>query len=62
MLRKEEILKVLENRALRRTSAPKREKVKGGLINLHNDEPHNLYSLLNITKVNKSRRCDWWGM
>jgi hypothetical protein len=34
------------------------EKVGGGWRTLHNDELHNLYTLLNIIRVNKwSRAC-----
>jgi hypothetical protein len=28
---------------------------------MHNDELHSLYSLLNIVRVNKSRRIKWAG-
>jgi hypothetical protein len=46
---------VFENRVLRRIFGPKREEVAGEWRKLHNEELHNLYSSLNITKVTKSR-------
>jgi hypothetical protein len=39
----------------RRIFGPKRCEVKGGLIKLHNDELHNLYSSPHIIKMIKSR-------
>jgi hypothetical protein len=58
-LREEHRLRVSENRVLRRIFGPRREKVAGGWIRLHNEELHNLYASLNIVKVIKSRmmRC-----
>jgi hypothetical protein len=35
-------LKAFENRVLRRIFGPKREKMAGGWIKLHNEELHNL--------------------
>jgi hypothetical protein len=46
---------VFENRVLRRIFGPKREEVAGGWRILHN-EFCNLYTSLNIMRVNKSRR------
>jgi hypothetical protein len=54
-LREEHRLNMFENRALRGTFGPKREKVAGGWRRLHNEELHNLYVSLNITRVIKSR-------
>jgi hypothetical protein len=50
---------VFENRALRRIFGPKREEVAGGWRRLHNEELHNLYGVLNIIRVIKSRRIRW---
>jgi hypothetical protein len=47
--------RMYENRVLRRIFGPKREEVAGGWRRLRNEELHNLYTLLNITKVNISR-------
>jgi hypothetical protein len=44
MLREEHILKVFENRVLRRIFGPKRDDVTGEWRKLHNEELHNLYS------------------
>jgi hypothetical protein len=52
-LREEHILRVFENRVLRRIFGPKREKVVGGWRRLHNEELHNLYISPNIIRVNK---------
>jgi hypothetical protein len=40
---------------------PKREEVAGGWRRLHNEELHNLYVLLNIIRVVKSRKMRWVG-
>jgi hypothetical protein len=53
-LREEHILRVFENRVLRKIFGPKREEVESGR-KLHNDELHNLYSSLNIVRVIKPR-------
>jgi hypothetical protein len=46
---------------LRRIFGPKRDGVTGGWRKLHNEELHNLYSLLSIVKIIKSRRMRWAG-
>jgi hypothetical protein len=51
---------VFENRVLRKIFGPKREE-DGSWRKLHNDEPHDLYSLPNIVRVIKSRRMRWAG-
>jgi hypothetical protein len=43
-LRGERRLRVFENRLLRRIFGPKRDKVTGEWIKLHNEELHDLYS------------------
>jgi hypothetical protein len=50
---------VSQNRVLSSVLGPKREEVAGGWKRLHNEEPHNLYALPNITSVIKSRRMAW---
>jgi hypothetical protein len=61
-LRKEHRLRVFENRVLRRKFGPKRDEVKGGRRNLHNEELHDLYYSPNIIKIIKSRRMRLAGM
>jgi hypothetical protein len=58
-LREEDLLKVLENRVLRKIFGPKRDEVTGEWRRLHNEEFNNLYSSPNIIRVIKSRimRC-----
>jgi hypothetical protein len=46
MLREEHRLRVFENRVLRRTFGPKRDKVTGEWRTLHSEEVHNLYILI----------------
>jgi hypothetical protein len=53
------ILRVFENRVLRKIFGPKREE-DGSWRKLHNYELHSLYSSLNIVRVIKSRRM-WAG-
>jgi hypothetical protein len=52
-------LRVFENKVLRRIFGRKGEKLGGGCIRPHNEELHNLYALLNIIRVIKSRRIRW---
>lgn len=46
---------------LRKLFEPKREKVTGDWINLHDDERHNLLSSLNTVSVIKARKETWSG-
>ena len=55
------ILRVFENRVLRRVFGPKRDEVTGEWKKLHNEELSDLYSLPNILRVVKSRRMRWAG-
>jgi hypothetical protein len=60
-LREERRLRVFENRVLRRVFGPKRDEMTGEWRKLHNEELNDLYSLLNIVWVVKSRRMRWAG-
>jgi hypothetical protein len=60
-LREEHILRVFENRVLRRIFGPKRDEVMGEWRKLHNEELRNLYSLPSIIRIIKSRRMIWVG-
>ena len=60
-LREERRLRVFQNRVLRRVFGPKRDEVTGERRKLHNEELKDLYSLLNIVWVVKSRRMRWAG-
>jgi hypothetical protein len=51
----EHILRVIENRVLRKIFGCKREEVVGGWRRLHNEELHTLYTSLNIVRVIKWR-------
>jgi len=55
-LREERRLRVFDNRVLRRIFGSKRDEVTGEWRKLHNEELSDLYSLLNIVQVVKSRR------
>jgi hypothetical protein len=59
-LGEEDRLRVSENRVLRRIFGPKREE-DGSWRKLRNDEIHNMYSLINIVRMIKSRRMRWAG-
>jgi hypothetical protein len=60
-LREEHILRVFENRVLRRIFGPKRDEVKGEWRKLHNEELHDLYSSPSISRIIKARRMRWAG-
>jgi hypothetical protein len=60
-LREERRLRVFENRVLRRIFGPKRDEMVGGWRELHNEELHNMYTLLSIIRMIKSRRMRWGG-
>jgi hypothetical protein len=47
---------VLEDRLLMRMCGPMTDKVAEGRRKLHNEEPHKLYTLQNITRKIKKRR------
>jgi hypothetical protein len=55
------VLRVSENRVLRRIFGPKRDEVSGRWRRLHNEELHNLHDLLNIIRVIELRRMRWVG-
>jgi hypothetical protein len=60
-LREERMLRVCENRVLRRVFGPKRDEVTGEWRKLQNEELNDLYSLPSIVRVVKSRRIRWAG-
>jgi hypothetical protein len=53
---------VYENKVLRKTFGPKRNKVTGEWRRLHNGELYDLHSSQNIIRVIKSRRMGWAGL
>jgi hypothetical protein len=55
-LREEHILRVFENRVLRRTFGPERDEVTRDWRKLLNEELHNLHSSPNIIRMINSRR------
>jgi hypothetical protein len=50
------MLRVFENKVLRRIFGPRRDEVTGDWRRLHNEELNYLYSSPNIVRVIKSRR------
>jgi hypothetical protein len=56
-LREERVLRVSENRVLRRIYGPNRNEVTEEWRKLHNEELHDLYCSPNIVRVIKSRMC-----
>jgi hypothetical protein len=50
------MMKVFENKTLRRIFGPKRDEVTGGWRKLNNEVLKDLYSSPNIVRVIKSRR------
>jgi hypothetical protein len=55
-LREEHILRVFENRVLRRIFGPKRDEMMGEWRKLHDEELRDLYSSPSIIRIIKSRR------
>jgi hypothetical protein len=54
-LREEHMLRVFENKVLRRIFGPKRDEMTGEWRKLCNEELHDLYSLPSIIRIIKSR-------
>ena len=52
---------MFENRVLRRVFGPKRDELTGEWRTLHNEELNDLFSLLSIVQVVKSRQMRWAG-
>jgi len=59
--REKSMLRVFENRVLRKICGPKRDEVKGEGRKLHNEELNDLYSSPDIVRVIKSRIMRWGG-
>ena len=55
------MLRVFENRVLRRIFGPKKDEVTGEWRRLHNKELYAVYSATNIIRVIRSRRLRWAG-
>jgi hypothetical protein len=53
MLRKEYLLRVSENRVLRKIYSPEMDEIIGDWGRLHNEKLHDLYSSQNIIRVIK---------
>jgi hypothetical protein len=55
------LLRVFENRGLRRIFELKRGEVTGDWRKLHNEELHNFYSTTSIIRILTLRRTSWAG-
>jgi hypothetical protein len=55
------ILRVFQNRVLRRMFEPKRDDVTEKWRKLHNEDLHDLSSSPNTVRVIRWRRKRWWG-
>jgi hypothetical protein len=55
------MLRVFENRVLRRIIGPKRAEITWEWRKLHNEELNDLYLSQNIIRAIKSRRMRWAG-
>jgi PAS domain-containing protein len=55
------VLRVFENRVLRRIFGPKRDEVTGKWRKLHNKELHDLYPSASIIRMMKLSRMRWAG-
>jgi hypothetical protein len=60
-LREERRLRLFENRVLKKIFGPGRDEVTGGLGKVHNEEFHNLYTLLSIIVMLMSLQLRWAG-
>jgi hypothetical protein len=58
-LREKHILRLFDNRVLRKIVGQKRDEVIGGWKTVHNAELRNLYSSPSIIRMIKSRRMRW---
>jgi hypothetical protein len=56
-----QVLRVFENKVLRRIFGPKRDEVTGGWRKLHNEELCDVYSSPSIIRIIESRRMRWAG-